>query len=443
MISIRFLALSGAFLLFISFDALAAERVYTLQDAYSQSLLTNERIKISEEDVAQSVNRIEQARSYLLPRVTASGGYTRYDKTLPPNGGPFLFQPYEQSQAVVEVSQPLYTGGRTLAAYRTAKTLSETSRKQLSTAQQDMLLNTAAAYYGVLKAEHLVKVSQDSLARMEEYKKVTERVASTRRTKATISDLLRARTLVSQAGIVVTTAVDGLKISRQRLNLITRLPVDALLAEPQTLGPPAESLDRLKEIALESRDDYASARLNVKAAQENITIVRGGHYPQLSAVGGMQYTDSYPATAIDATVYYAGLRLRIPLFEGGLMSAEISEARSKFRQSELALEELRRNIETEVYEAYVNMQTQTTVLETTKTQNNDAKENFDAVTRLFREGLVTSLAVIDAQQALFVAERELVNAMYDQQFAILRLKRSLGLLEKNPEPKYGLNHASS
>jgi outer membrane protein len=423
--------------------AFSGDKIFTLQDAYTAALKTNETVKISEEGVFQAESRVDQARSYLLPRLTGKAGYTRYNETLPPNGGLFLFQPLEQSQAVLELTQPLYTGGRTLAAYRTAKTLSEASRKQLSTSQQDVLMSVADAYFEVLKARKLVEVSKDSLLRMEEYKKVTERVASTRRTKANISDLLRARTLVSQAGIFVTISTDRLKIARQRLSLLTRLPGDAAIAEPQALSLPVDSLDRLKQMALESRDDYASSRLNLNVAEENITIVKGAHYPQLYAVGGMQYTDSYPATGLDATVYYAGLRLQIPIFEGGLMRAEVSEARSKFRQSELALEQLRRTIETDVYEAYVNLQTLTTVLDTAKLQYADAKENYDTVTSLFGEGLVSSLAVIDAQQALFVAEREFVNATYDQQVAILRLQKSMGLLEKNNGRMNEGKHAAS
>src|SRR3990170_4373020 len=369
--------------------AFCDENRYTLQDAYTAALATNESIKIAEEGVVQADSRVDQARTYLFPRLTANAGNTWYNKTLPPGGGDFLFQPREQFHAGLVLTQPLYTGGRTLAAFRTARTLFEMSRKQLTTSQQDMLLNVAAAYFEVLKARKLVEVSRDSLSRMEQYKKVTERVASTRRSKANISDLLRAKTLVSQAAISVVTAQDRLRIARRRLSLLTRLP-----------------------------------------AEENITIVRGSHYPQISAEGGVRYQDSRPTMIMDETVYYGGIRLQIPIFEGGLMKAEVSEARSKFRQAEYATELLRRNIEMDVYEAYVKLETVTSVLESTRLRYADAKENFDAVTYLFNEGLASSLMVIDAQQALYFTEREFVAATYDKQVAILRLQRSIGLMGK-------------
>jgi outer membrane protein len=210
--------------------------------------------------------------------------------------------------------------------------------------------------------------------------------------------------------------------------LLTKLPLDIQVAEPAQLEQPAGSLESLQKSALVNRDDYANSRLSTNIAEEAVTIVQGGHYPQLSAEAGVTYQDSRPATALDATVYYAGLRLQVPLFEGGLMKAEVSEARSKVRQAELSSELLRSSIESEVHEAYVNVQTVTSVLDTAKLQMKYAKESFDSVEGLFTEGLLASLSLIDAEQALTLAEGEVVNATYDRQLAMLRLKRSMGLL---------------
>jgi outer membrane protein TolC len=79
----------------------------------------------------------------------------------------------------------------------------------------------------------------------------------------------------------------------------------------------------------------------------------------------------------------------------------------------------------------VNLQTVASVLDTAKLQMDYAKRNFDAVDGLFTEGLLASLSLIDAEQALTFAEREVINATYDREIAILRLKRSMGTLGKN------------
>jgi outer membrane protein len=413
--------------------AFAEDRVYTLEDAYRAALGTNEYMKIAEEGIIQSDSRVDQAWTYLYPRLTGKASYTKYNDTLPSGGGPILFQPDEQLWAGLILTQPLYTGGRTLAVLRTAEKMQEASRSGLSVARQDILIRVSEAYYGVLKAQKSVEISGRSLERMERHKQVTEREAATRKTKANVSALLRANTLISQARIALVRSRDGLIVAREKLNLLTGLPVDAAIIDPQPIDQPAEDLDRFKESALKNRDDYAEAQVNQKIAAEYVTIVKGGHYPQLYAEAGLTYLDSRPAMMMDATSYYGGLRLQIPIFEGGLMKSEVSEARSKQRQAELSTDLLRKSIESEVHEASINLQTNTSVLENAKLQMEYARDNFDAVEGLFADGLIPSLSLIDAEQALTFAERELVNATYDRQLAILRLKKSIGMLGKEKQ----------
>jgi outer membrane protein TolC len=150
----------------------------------------------------------------------------------------------------------------------------------------------------------------------------------------------------------------------------------------------------------------------------------------VAAVAGLTYQNSAPTTALDATVYYGGIQLQVPLFEGGLMRSETAEARSKLRQADLAEELLRSSVRSEVQEAVVNLQTLASVIDTARLQLEYAKSNYDAVEGLFVEGLVTSLSLIDAEQALSAAERELAFALYDQQLAILRVRKAVGTLER-------------
>jgi outer membrane protein len=402
----------------------------TLQDAYDAALTSYETVKIFQENTVQADSKVDQAWTYLYPKVIGQGSYLRYNETLPPNGGALIFQPLGQLQAAVVLTQPLYTGGRALAALRAAKTMQKSSRDDLSSTKQSLLLSVSEAYYAVLRSQRTVEVSRGALERMERHKKITEREAATRRSKANVSALLRANTLVDQARIFLVTAESNLKVARQRLSLLTQLPEDAAVIDPPAVQAPPESVQTLQEQALKDRDDYVSSQLGQKVAKENVTITAGAHYPQIYAEGGLQYMDSNPATLMDSTTYYGGIVLQVPIFEGGLMKAEVAEARSKQRQTELSTELLKRTIRNEVAEAYLNFQTLSTVLETSKTQFEYARKNFDTVESLFSEGLLPSLSVIDAQQALFLAERELVAASIEQQLAILRLQRSIGVLGK-------------
>jgi len=434
-----------AILLSYSVTSYAADTVYTIEDAYQAALHTNELVKIAEEGLLQSESRVDQAWTYLYPRLVAQSAYTVYNDTLPetlPATGGAYFQPTEQFRAALILTQPLYTGGRTFAALRAANKMKDASTSGLSIAKQDVLLRVSEAYYGVLKAQRSVIISQQSLERMDRSRKVTERVAATRGTKANHSALLRVNMLVSQAKINLIRAQDGIRVTKDKLSLFTKLPPDAVLGDPRPPDQQTASLDDLKALALKNRDDFAASNQNKSIAAEYVTIVKGAHYPQLYAEAGLQYLSSQPNTPMDATTYYGGLRLQIPLFEGGLMKAEVSEARSKVRQAEFSSDFLRKSIESDVLEAYMGLQTVSSVLEAAQLQMEYARDNFTAVEGLYSEGLVSSLSLIDAEQALSMSERELMNATYDQQLAILKLQKSTGTLGK-PELTNEGSHASS
>src|SRR5450759_4542386 len=81
--------------------ASAGDKVVTLEEACSAALSANENMKMMEEGVAQSDSRVDQAWTYVYPRVVAQSAYTKYNDTLPPGGGPFLFQPDQQFTAAL------------------------------------------------------------------------------------------------------------------------------------------------------------------------------------------------------------------------------------------------------------------------------------------------------------------------------------------------------
>ena len=402
----------------------------TLQDAYDSAFRTYESAKIAEEGVGQAESRVDQAWSSVYPRITASSSYTRYNESLPQGSDTSVYQPLSSIKASATLKQPLYTGGRTLAALRIAKSQAEGSRRDLARVKQEVMLAVNKTFFGVLRAMKHVEISRASLERMERHLSVTEREAATRRTKANASSLLRANTLVSQARITLVRSEETVKNARKQLALLTGLPEEVELAEPQPAELPADDPTHLVDTALQNRDDYARVRLSREEAKEYVTVVEGAHYPQISAEGNITYTDSSPKTILDGTIYYGGVKIEVPLFEGGLMKAESAEIRSKYRQAELAEVLLKRTIENDVHDAYLHLQTTITVLETSKLQLDYARRNFDAVEGLYREGLVPSLSLIDAEQTLSFAEKDFVNTTYDREIAIVDLQKSIGLLGK-------------
>jgi outer membrane protein len=162
-----------------------------------------------------------------------------------------------------------------------------------------------------------------------------------------------------------------------------------------------------------------------------VKYAKGAFWPSLSASGVYSSADQSPATQTlvrDST--YGLLSLNFPFFEGGLRRADVREARARERQSALAYEDFKKSVGIEVASAYLDLVTQKGTLKYLEDQVVYARDNFNAVAKQFEFGLAQSLDVMDANTLLVTAERNLSEAVYNYQVAILKMKKATGTLLK-------------
>ncbi len=125
---------------------------------------------------------------------------------------------------------------------------------------------------------------------------------------------------------------------------------------------------------------------------------------------------------------YGGVRLVFPFFEGGLRAAEVREAESRKRQTDYAYDDLKKSVTVEVESSYLDFITQKGILRSLEDQWVFADDNYKAVSKQFEFGLAQSVDVMDANTLLVTAERQLIDALYQYQQAVVRLRRSTGTL---------------
>ena len=122
------------------------------------------------------------------------------------------------------------------------------------------------------------------------------------------------------------------------------------------------------------------------------------------------------------------MRLTYPLFEGFLRKAELTDARSEFREAELVRLGLKRNISVQVNEAVNNVKVTDSLIEAFRRQVAFAEEDYAMVFEQFKYGVATTLDVIDADTTLVSAQTSLASAVYDLEVAKLNLKFVTGTL---------------
>lgn len=403
----------------------AAEMTLTLEDVWKMTLLAGDDIRIAGEGVAQAQASVDKALSTFLPRITAETGITKYsDRKV---SGSLVTQPDDSARFDLKITQPLYTGGTEWSARRLARMRLEKSGATLGYARQSAMLRAARAFFSVLKSQKDMEIKRAALKRAEERRKVA--TARFKVGEVTRSAVLRAEAETANGEAELIRAESAIRDAKSFLKRTLNVTEDLNVVEPEAFTAANASEEALIKTAYENRLDYKGSVLDQKLAGEGITYAKGNFLPSVRLEGAYDWKKQNPTTAflVEDSVN-ASVVLSYPLFEGGLRKAELSEARSKLRESELRRHSLMRDIEVEVRQAYNSIESARAVIDAYKKQLSFAEEDYKMVFEQFKFGIATTVDVIDADSTLISAQRSLMNSSYDLQLAILELNYSTGVL---------------
>jgi outer membrane protein len=183
-----------------------------------------------------------------------------------------------------------------------------------------------------------------------------------------------------------------------------------------------------------------SLKISQKISESNIDLSKGAYWPTLSIEGGYEVVEADPNffTIYDENLLFVGAKVSVPLYDGGLRSAELGQARVRSKQAELKVKEFSKQVSVEVETAYRNLITAESAIASLTHKLKSAEANYEAITIQFKTGMADSLDVIDANALLADAERELTEARYILSLASLELQKARGIFLSTIKEKYNL-----
>lgn len=417
-----------------------AQEVVTLEDAYRSAMAESERIGISRENLTQAEREIDRAKSFLYPSITADASYLRRPDARVGNFG--VLRPETEKQFNLILDQPLYTGGRASAAYRSAKLGVKGGKLDLSLTTEDLLFEVARAYYEALKAQRNVEIEENEVTRLTAHLRDAEKRFRVGEAIKTV--VLRAEAELADARARLIRARNDQETTKDQLALLARIEGPFSLAEPPSLTLSEKAEAEWIQTAQARRSDLARQSTNIEISKEQIDIAKGAFYPSLSLQGRYNWVDQDPESSFLITNDRSAiLILSFPLFEGRLRVAELAQARSRHRQQLLQRELLSDQISVEVRRTLLNLNALTSQVDVLKAQVAFARENFALISRQFAVGLATNIDVLDANATLISAERQLANTTYDREVAILQVERAVGVFLDLIPPQVGRGDGSS
>jgi outer membrane protein len=374
--------------------------------------------------------RAEQAKALGRPSL-ALGGVVSRAETDPPSTSRLNTNTL---QAGLSGEQWLFNRTNAATMSQAEKSLA-VSQADLVTAEQDLIVRLAQAYFDVL-------ASQDALTTAQANKKaISEQLASARRNfevgTTTITDTREAQARFDLATAQEIAADNELRTRRIALDqLVGRSSVQPKpLATPVAL--PATQPRSVDEwvARVEAAPLVRRAQLSFDIAQIEHEKARAGHLPTVKlegSLGSNRATGSFPefqrseGSTSSASV---GVRLAMPLYSGGAIDNRVKETVALQEQARNNLEAARRGVAQSTRQAFFGVESGQAQVKALEAAEASSKLALEATQLGYRVGVRVNLDVLNAQTQLFTTQRDLSKARYDVVVNGLRLRQAAGSLQ--------------
>ena len=365
-----------------------------------------------------------QGRAGLLPSVNV-GGNVRYNDV----SGELQENSFDSNQLAIKGSQPLYRK-QNWVQYEQAKEQVKIAETQFKVAEQDLVLRVAQAYFDVLQ-------SQDNIVFINAQKSaITEQLASAKRNfevgTATITDTHEAQARYDLAVAQEIAELNSLNIRLRALEKLIGKPAGTLdtLVDPAQLKAGAGSIDEWAARAAEGNLQAEIQRIAKTIADQEVTRNRAGHYPTLDAVASYSIDNNLAigAQPIDIRTGIVGLELNLPIYQGGLTSSRVREAVANQEKARQDVEVATREASLQARQAWLNVNSGVARVQALEQAVVSTKAQLDSTKLGLDVGVRTNLDVLNAEQQVLSARRDLAGARYEYLLSGLSLKAAVGTL---------------
>ena len=422
-------------LLLMGTHASVVSAATTLVDLFDVSLESDPEYQSAVAANLAAQELTPQARSFLLPNLSAGGAVRHNYADVRRSNGPTGNTDWGDQQGDISLTQPVYHHDLWVQLEQ-ADLRTKQANADFAFARQELMLRIAGRYFDVLRARDQLAFAQAALEAFgQQLKQAQQRFEVG---LIAITDVEEAQAGFDLATADVIAAENDLDNAREALREVTGLYTTDLAslgdAMPLVSPDPAD-INQWTETALRQNLQIMAARHAAANAREEISRITSGHYPTLDLVGRAQYFNSDGGIGSIATNNQTvdgqiGLELNIPIYEGGLVTSQTRESRHLYQQSLDDLERQRRAVQRQARAAYQNLESDISrvkALTQAVKSTVSAKEAIDAG---FQVGTRTSVDVLNAERRVFEARRDLAFSRYDYIINRLTLKQAAGTLSE-------------
>jgi outer membrane protein len=342
--------------------------------------------------------------------------------------------PQRNLGVVAQFLVPVYSGGAVRNGVAAARGRVEAGQADLRNAESAVFSQVVAAYMDVLRTEALATLAANNVAVLK-----TNLEATSDRFQIgdlTITDVAQSRSRLAVAEGDLQQAQASLIAARETyIRLVGQAP-GQLEAPPPLPGLP-ENVGEAIVAALENNPNLVAAKERAQAAGFDTKVAGAGRLPTVGLFVNGQYSDFFgtlggpiAANFVQAeTTANAGVRVTIPLFQGGDPAARQRQAGAR---ESAALEDViasERSVIAETRSTYTNWQAANAVIKSAQAAVEAAELSLEGVRAENSIGNRQILDVLNAEQELLQARAQLVTARRNAYVAGFSLLALMGRAE--------------
>lgn len=410
----------------------------SLEAAQVLAMGNNKQLLAALQEKLFASGRLTEAWAALYPTATLTGSYRRVDEVSGFTIGPqkVTIGGLDNYAFNLALQQPVFSGGAIQSGIRAARVYALIADEGVRSAVQAILFQVRKAYYDVLLAAELARVSESDLELAKRHLADVEK--KLKAGTAREYDVLRARVEITNVEAELITRQDAERLATAQLlrHLGVAQDSDVSLTGKLAHEPVSPELAGAVAAAFRRRPELLLAELAIRAQNEALRGARAGWFPFLSLFANATYTKPDPHDAMRnkwGDAWDAGASLAWTLFDGFRTTGRVRQERARLRQAEIALLDAEEQVLLEIQQALLSIEDAEKLVRSQSANIERAREGLRLAEVGYKAGAATEIEVLDARQALSRTQALFYQALYAHTMARLLLEKATGALEQPAE----------
>ncbi len=408
-----------------------AQQPLSLEQAVDLALKQSPVLQAARAEVNMAEAQVRAAKAKKKPGLSTSTFLTTGDMpSIIPSVPPVMPESFQLVPRQQQWDQnlafmlPVYTGGRLSASVRKADWNRRAASADYASMELDVALATKAAYRQALLARATVEIYEQMVKEAAERLRIDEEAYNVG--KIALYNVLRDKAELANAQQMLTDSKRDLEMAKVDLRTAMGITdvTDYQLTDQLDYQARTSDLSELLDQAEKQNPRLTGARRRIEAADAEVAAKKGAFKPQIGLMGMSDHFES--RTMGSDTGYTVGVVGSLPILDGGMRKAELSEARSRKQKTVKEYEQSRIEVRAEVQKICLALTAAEQNVKTSETALTSAEEDYRIAQLRYTSGKGVNVEALDAYVALVRARTNRVRALYAYNVAFDQLKRAIG-----------------